>query len=93
MSFLEKNAVGVLLHCLDKDETKTVLKELHSGPVGGHFGGEITAHKVLRVRYYWSILFQDSYAHAKKCQDCETTTGRVKKPAFPLQPVSMERPF
>ena len=93
MSFLEKKSYGVLLCCLDKDETETILKELHSGPVGGRFGGENTAHKVLIVCYYWPTLFRDSYAHTRKCQDCQTIAGRVKKPTFPLQPVSVERPF
>jgi hypothetical protein len=29
-----------------------VLDELHSGDAGGHFGGDTTTHKVLRVGYY-----------------------------------------
>jgi hypothetical protein len=29
-----------------------VLTKLHDGPTGGHFGGETTAHKFLRVGYY-----------------------------------------
>ena len=52
-----KNSDGVLLCCLDKDETETVLKELHSGPDGGIFGGETNAHKILRVGSYWPTLF------------------------------------
>ena len=93
MSFLQKSSDGVLLRCIDKDETKTVLKELHSRPVGGHFRGEDTKNKVLRVGYYWLTLFRDSYAYARKCQDCQTTAEKVKKPAFPLQPVLVERWF
>ena len=60
MSFLEKNSDVVLLCYLDKDETETILKELHSGPTCGHFGGEITVHKILRPGYYWPNLFRDS---------------------------------
>ena len=88
-----RNSDGVLLRCLDKDETDVILKELHSGPAGGHFGGETTAHKILRVGYYWPTLFQDSYAFVRKCQECQLVARRVKKPVFPLQPVSVERPF
>ena len=29
--FFRKNSDGVLLDCLDKDETETILKESHSG--------------------------------------------------------------
>ena len=52
-----RNSDGVLLRCLDKDETEVILKELHSRPAGGHFGGETTAHKILRDGYYWPTLF------------------------------------
>ena len=52
-----KNSDGVLLRCLDKDETEMILKELYSGSAHGHFGGETTAHKILRVGYYWPTLF------------------------------------
>ena len=82
-----------MLRCLDKDETEVILKELHSGPAGGHFGGETTAHKIPRAGYCWPTLFQDSYAFVRKCQGCQLAAGRVKKLAFPLQPVSVKRPF
>ena len=88
-----RNSDGVYLRCLDKDETEVILKELHSGPAGGHFGGETTTHKILRAGYYWPTLFRDSYTFVRKCQECQLAAGRVKKPAFPLQPVSAERPF
>ena len=52
-----RNLDGVLLRCLDKDETEVVLEELHFGPAGGHFGEETTAHKILRASYYWPTLF------------------------------------
>ena len=35
----KRNLDGVLPRCLDKDETEVILKELHFGPVGGHFCG------------------------------------------------------
>ena len=69
------------------------MKELHFGLAGGHFGGETMAHKILRAGYYWPTLFWDSYAFVRKCQECQLAAGRVKKHAFPLQPVSVERHF
>ena len=69
------------------------MKELHFGPAGGHFGGETAAHKILMAGYYWPTLFRDSYAFVRKCQECQLSAGRVKKSAFPLQHVSVERPF
>jgi ribonuclease HI len=47
-----QNFDGVLMRCLEKDEAEKVLLELHAGEAGGHFGGDTTAHKVLRAGYY-----------------------------------------
>jgi hypothetical protein len=88
-----KNFDGVLMRCLEKDEAGKVLSELHAGEAGGHFGGDTTTHKVLRVGYYWPTLFKDAHALCRKCIICQKVVGRVKKTTFPLQPVSVDSPF
>jgi len=47
-----RNYDSILLRCLEKPEAQKVLQELHDGPVGGHFGADTTAHKIIRVGYY-----------------------------------------
>jgi hypothetical protein len=47
-----QNFDGILMRCLARDEADKVLSELHAGEAGGHFGGDTTAHKVLRAGYY-----------------------------------------
>jgi hypothetical protein len=88
-----QNFDGVLMRCLEKDEAEKVLLELHAGEAGGHFGGDTTAHKVLRAGYYWPTLFRDAHALCRKCIICQKASGRLQKPAFPLQPVSVDSPF
>jgi hypothetical protein len=83
----------VLMHCLEKDEAKKILLELHAGEAGGHFGGDTAAHKVLKVGYYWPTLFRDAHALCRKCIICQKASGWLQKPAFPLQPVSVDSPF
>ena len=61
------NLDRVLFQCLEKDETEAILKELHFGPAGGHFGGETTTRKILTAGYYWPTLFRYSYAFVRKC--------------------------
>jgi hypothetical protein len=46
------NYDGVLLICLKLEEVYKVLKELHDDPASGHFAGNTTTHKTLRVGYY-----------------------------------------
>jgi hypothetical protein len=79
--------------CLARDEADKVLSELHVGEVGGHFSGDTTTHKVLRVGYYWPTLFKDCHTLCHKCIICQKALGRVQKAAFPLQPVSMDFTF
>jgi hypothetical protein len=83
----------ILMRCLERDEADKVLSELHAGEVGGHFGGDTTAHKVLTTGYYWPTLFKDAHTLCRKCVIFQKASGRVQKVAFPLQPVSVDFPF
>ena len=67
MCFFRKNADGVLLRCLEKEESDLVLIQLHDGPAGGHFGGDTTAHKVLRAGYFLPTLFKDAHSFVRRC--------------------------
>lgn len=50
----------------NKEDANKVLKKFHDGRVGGHFGEETILHKILRVGYYWPILFKDAHVYTKK---------------------------
>ena len=43
-----KNYDGIFLICLEKDDAKNLLSELHDRPVRGYFGGDTIAQKNLR---------------------------------------------
>ena len=65
-----KNYDGVFLRCLEQEDASKGVKELHDGPAGGHFLGDTTAHKIIRVGYYWPTLFKDAHAYVQKCDTC-----------------------
>eukprot|EP00253_Pinus_taeda_P025768 PITA_25768 len=88
-----QNYDSILLRCLEKLEAQKVLQELHDGPAGGHFGADTTAHKIIHVGYYWPTLFRDTHEYVRKCRSCQISSGRQRKPAFPLQPVNIDQPF
>ena len=52
-----KNYDNVLLRCLEKFDVDKVLMQLHDRPTENHFGGETTAHKILRDGYFGPTLF------------------------------------
>jgi hypothetical protein len=73
------NYDGVLLICLELEDANKVLKELHDGPADGHFVGNTTAHKILRVGYYWPTLFKDAHTYAINCKTFQIRVGREKR--------------
>ncbi|GJS45322.1 hypothetical protein Tco_0595443 [Tanacetum coccineum] len=36
-----------------------ILKHCHTGPIGGHYGADITARKVFKAGFYWPTIFKD----------------------------------
>jgi hypothetical protein len=59
---------GIGERFLEKRDAKKVLSELHDRPTGGNYGGDTTAHKILREGYYWPSIFKYAHAYARKCQ-------------------------
>jgi hypothetical protein len=87
------NYDGVLLICLEREDIGKVLKELHDGPSRGHFVGNTTAHKILRVDYYWPTFFKDAHAYTRNCKTFQVSVRKEKREAVPLQPMTVSRPF
>ena len=64
-----KDMSRVLLRCLDKEESDQVIHRFHSSTCGGHHYWKTTAHKILRVGYYWRVLFADVCQHVTSAKD------------------------
>jgi hypothetical protein len=58
---------SVLQRCLTYDEAEKSLNDCHSGACGIHMYGYATAQKILRVGYFWPLLFKDCILAVKKC--------------------------
>ena len=50
-------------------------------------------HKIIRVRYYWPSIFKDSYVMVRRCIPCQQFSGKMKRFAIPLQPISVQQSF
>lgn len=61
---------GILLRCLDKEQSVEVMHQFHSSICGGHHYWKTTAHKILRAGYYWPTLFCDVFSFVKSCDRC-----------------------
>lgn len=59
---------GTLLRCLEPDESKRALAEVHEGIYGSHLKGLTLAHKLIRVGYYWPDMEKEAFQYAKTCK-------------------------
>ena len=61
---------GVLLKCVDQNESRRILKDMHERACGGHYMTKMIAHKILRAGFWWPTLFRDTHEFVKLCDTC-----------------------
>lgn len=78
----------ILPHALRQD----ILKQMHDGPVGGHFGVERTLTR-MQTRYYWFGMKQDVTLWCRTCPSCAARARPCKKPRAPMGTVRVGVPM
>ena len=58
------------LKCVDEDEAKYILEEIHEGIYGDHAGPRSLISKVIRTGYFWPTMQVDAIELIKKCDKC-----------------------
>jgi hypothetical protein len=56
---------GVLLRCLDKEETKVLMGEIHEGVCGSHQSTYKMKWIIRRNVYFWSSMLEDCFTYYK----------------------------
>ncbi|KAI3714739.1 hypothetical protein L6452_21698 [Arctium lappa] len=74
----------VIRRCIPKEEVAYVLHHCHTGPCGGHFGGDRTAAKILQSGLYWPTLNNDAHNFAKSCNECQRSGNISQRNEMPL---------
>jgi hypothetical protein len=88
-----KDPLGVLLKCMNSQEADRIMVKFHSGLCGGHHFWKATAHKILRVGYYWPTLFADVHKGVRACIQCQIFAGKQQLKSLPLNLVVVSGPF
>jgi len=60
---------------------------------GGHKSWRDRVYKILRARYYWPTLFQETNSIVRACLEYQKFVGRQKLKPLPLKLVRIESPF
>ena len=84
---------GTLLRCLEPEESKRALVDVHEGICGSHSNGLTLAHKLIRAGYYWPNMKQDAIKYAQSCKQCQLHGNRIHAPTRELIPFVALWPF
>ncbi|XP_050890921.1 uncharacterized protein LOC127096386 [Lathyrus oleraceus] len=78
----------VIRRCVPDNEIESILNFSHASQVGGHFGPQRTARKVLDSGFYWPTVFKDAYETYRTCKECQIAgTNITRKSEMPQQPM------
>jgi len=73
----------VMRRCILEEEIQSVLEHCHAREVGGHFGANKTAAKILQCGFYWPTLFKDAQNFMKQCDACQRSGNISKRHEMP----------
>ncbi|XP_074336909.1 uncharacterized protein LOC141674083 [Apium graveolens] len=79
------------LKCVEPDEAKYYLREVHEGICGDHLATKALAYKVIRKGYYWTTVHYDSVDYVKKCPRCQKFSSVPRQ--SPILPASVLSPI
>jgi len=74
--FYWKDPTRVLLRCIDLEESKRVIFEMHSSVCGGHNYWSTIAYKILRAGYFSPSLFSYVSIEVRACEKSQRFTGK-----------------
>jgi hypothetical protein len=78
---------GLLLKCLDSDQSKIATGEVHEGICGTHQSTHKMKWLLHRVGFYWLAKFNDCFKYYKGCESCKKFRDMQLAPAAMLHPI------
>ena len=75
--------------CLNEEELKHMLRELHEGICGSHTIKTSLALKALRNDYFWSIMKANALDLVKTCEKCQRHAYVPRKPPTKQLPLKV----
>ena len=91
---LFKRGVDMIIRrCVSENEQSKIMNECHASPYGGHFSGEITAHKILKSGFYWPTIFRDCAEWVKLCDRCQKIGNISSRNKMPLRGIMVMQLF
>ena len=81
------------LKCVDEEEAKYILEEIHEGICGDHAGPRSLVSKVIRIGYFWPTMQVDAVELVKKYDKCQRFRNVQRLPTEKLTTITSPWPF
>ncbi|KAE8695867.1 high mobility group B protein 6-like [Hibiscus syriacus] len=89
----KKSHNQVLLRCVDAEEAKLIVEEVHDGVCGEHANGHMMSRQIMGCGYFWSTLESDYINYARKFHKCQIYGDKINVPPHPLHVITSPWPF
>ena len=66
---LQKGILTPYLRCVEQDEARYILEEVHEGVCGDHSGPRSLV--ITRVGYFWPTMQKETKGFVKRCDKCQ----------------------
>jgi hypothetical protein len=89
----KRSVTGVLQRCVEPEEGREILKEIHQGECGHHASSRALVAKAFRHGFYWPSALEEAEEMVKKCNGCQRYASKIHMPASELKTIPITWPF
>jgi hypothetical protein len=75
---------GIIRCFVPESEQRSIIRDCHPSPYGGHHIGHQNAAKVLQYGFYWSNLFNNYAEFVKVCDKCQRVGNIGRRNEMPM---------
>ena len=83
----------MLLKCLNQEEAKVLMGEVHEGICGAHQSAYKMKSIIRRSRYLWPTILEECFEYYNGCQDYQRFGNIQKSSASTMNPIIKPWPF
>ncbi|XP_022041452.1 uncharacterized protein LOC110944036 [Helianthus annuus] len=88
-----RSYLGPSLKCVDNEEAKYMIREIHEEICGMHSGTRTVVAKAMNVGFYWPRMYETTSEEIKRCDNCQVHAPMTNRHKHLMIPVSTSWPF
>ena len=89
----KRSVTGVLQKCVEPEEGREILLDIHQGECGHHDSSRALVAKAFRHGFYWPTALAEAEDLVRKCNGCQRFAHKIHQPASALKTIPITWPF